>query len=59
MKQWVFGQRIDQVCRRHCIAVIPNFTVKTEWQVVDLALHAYKKVGVSLYDTLGKDSVGA
>ncbi|KAI0934417.1 hypothetical protein AcV5_006264 [Taiwanofungus camphoratus] len=28
-----------------------------EWQVVDLALHAYGKVGVSLYDTLGKDSV--
>ncbi|KAH9854117.1 acetyl-CoA synthetase-like protein [Lenzites betulinus] len=26
------------------------------WQVVDLALQAYGKVGVSLYDTLGKDS---
>ncbi|KAI8998742.1 acetyl-CoA synthetase-like protein [Trametes punicea] len=26
------------------------------WQLVDLALQAYAKVGVSLYDTLGKDS---
>ncbi|KAI9064324.1 acetyl-CoA synthetase-like protein [Trametes sanguinea] len=26
------------------------------WQIIDLALHAYGKVGVSLYDTLGKDS---
>ncbi|KAM5538994.1 hypothetical protein V8D89_007217 [Ganoderma adspersum] len=26
------------------------------WQVVDLSLQAYGKVGVSLYDTLGKDS---
>ncbi|KAH9849968.1 acetyl-CoA synthetase-like protein [Lenzites betulinus] len=26
------------------------------WQVVDLALQAYAKVGVSLYNTLGKDS---
>ncbi|KZV75767.1 acetyl-CoA synthetase-like protein [Peniophora sp. CONT] len=30
---------------------------RPEWQLVDLALHAYQKVGVSLYDTLGKDSV--
>ncbi|EIW60496.1 acetyl-CoA synthetase-like protein [Trametes versicolor FP-101664 SS1] len=29
------------------------------WQVIDLALQAYGKVGVSLYDTLGKDSAGA
>ncbi|KZT11408.1 acetyl-CoA synthetase-like protein [Laetiporus sulphureus 93-53] len=28
-----------------------------EWQVIDLALQAYGMVGVSLYDTLGKDSV--
>ncbi|KAJ7445716.1 hypothetical protein B0H11DRAFT_1746452 [Mycena galericulata] len=26
--------------------------------IVDIALQSYKKVGVSLYDTLGKDSVG-
>lgn len=31
----------------------------TEWQVIDLSLHAYGKVGVSLYDTLGPDAVGA
>ncbi|TFK55189.1 acetyl-CoA synthetase-like protein [Heliocybe sulcata] len=30
---------------------------RPEWQIIDLALHAYKKVGVSLYDTLGRDSV--
>ncbi|KAH7889901.1 hypothetical protein F5I97DRAFT_1800610 [Phlebopus sp. FC_14] len=30
---------------------------RPEWQLVDFALHAYGKVGVSLYDTLGKDSV--
>ncbi|EIW85421.1 long-chain-fatty-acid-CoA ligase [Coniophora puteana RWD-64-598 SS2] len=30
---------------------------RPEWQIVELALHAYDKVGVSLYDTLGKDSV--
>ncbi|RPD66021.1 acetyl-CoA synthetase-like protein [Lentinus tigrinus ALCF2SS1-7] len=26
------------------------------WQIIDLALQAYGKVGVSLYDTLGKDA---
>ncbi|KAL4074617.1 hypothetical protein V8B97DRAFT_2022828 [Scleroderma yunnanense] len=31
---------------------------RPEWQLVELALHAYGKVGVSLYDTLGRDSVG-
>lgn len=29
-----------------------------DWQVIDLSLQAYGKVGVSLYDTLGKDSAG-
>lgn len=29
-----------------------------EWQLLDCALHAYGKVGVALYDTLGKDAVG-
>jgi len=28
-----------------------------EWQLVDLATHAYELVSVSLYDTLGKDTV--
>ncbi|KAJ6618362.1 hypothetical protein B0H10DRAFT_1947722 [Mycena sp. CBHHK59/15] len=30
---------------------------RPEWQIIDIALQSYKKVGVSLYDTLGKDSV--
>ncbi|KAI6043089.1 long-chain-fatty-acid-CoA ligase [Pisolithus marmoratus] len=30
---------------------------RPEWQLVELALHAYGKVGVSLYDTLGRESV--
>jgi hypothetical protein len=29
-----------------------------EWQLIDLALSAYNKVGVPLYSTLGKDSTG-
>lgn len=29
-----------------------------EWQIIDIALQSYNKVSVSLYDTLGKDSVG-
>lgn len=29
-----------------------------EWQIVDIACQTYQKVTVSLYDTLGKDSVG-
>ncbi|KAF6763801.1 long-chain-fatty-acid-CoA ligase [Ephemerocybe angulata] len=31
---------------------------RPEWQLVDLACQSYNKVSVSLYDTLGKDSVG-
>lgn len=37
---------------------IDTLISNTEWQIVDIALHCYKKVGVSLYDTLGKESVG-
>jgi len=29
-----------------------------EWQIIDIAIYSYQKVAVSLYDTLGKDSVG-
>lgn len=32
--------------------------LKLEWQIIDLALQGYQKITVSLYDTLGKDSVG-
>ncbi|KAJ7261335.1 hypothetical protein B0H12DRAFT_1106331 [Mycena haematopus] len=30
---------------------------RPEWQIIDIALLSYKKIGVSLYDTLGRDSV--
>jgi len=30
---------------------------RPEWQLLDIALASYQKVSVSLYDTLGKDSV--
>ncbi|KIM87577.1 hypothetical protein PILCRDRAFT_815138 [Piloderma croceum F 1598] len=29
---------------------------RPEWQIIDIALQSYRKVGVSLYETLGKDS---
>lgn len=32
--------------------------LKSEWVVIELALNAYAKVGVSLYDTLGDEAVG-
>ena len=43
--------------KRLCRTIEPSNAIP-EWQIIDLALHAYAKVGVSLYDTLGKDSVG-
>ncbi|KAL0947390.1 hypothetical protein HGRIS_013505 [Hohenbuehelia grisea] len=30
---------------------------RPEWQIIDIALQSYKKVGVSLYDTLGEGAV--
>ena len=33
-----------------------QFTI--EWLIVDIACQTYQKVSVSLYDRLGKDSVG-
>jgi len=36
-----------------------NVNCRLEWVLVDLALNAYGKVGVSLYDTLGDQAVGA
>ncbi|KAJ7273208.1 long-chain-fatty-acid-CoA ligase [Mycena rebaudengoi] len=30
---------------------------RPEWQIVDIALQSYKKISVTLYDTLGKDAV--
>lgn len=31
---------------------------RLEWQIVDIAAQSYNKVTVSLYDTVGNDSVG-
>jgi len=36
-----------------------NISFQLEWLLVELALNAYGKVGVSLYDTLGDEAVGA
>jgi hypothetical protein len=36
-----------------------NINFQPEWVLVELALNAYGKVGVSLYDTLGDEAVGA
>ncbi len=50
------GLRTDQVRVR-----VTEFRLAhtfLDWQVIDLALQSHKKVGVSLYDTLGKDAVG-
>jgi hypothetical protein len=35
-----------------------SFNALLEWVLIELALNAYGKVGVSLYDTLGNESVG-
>ena len=32
--------------------------ILAEWQIINIALESYNKVSVSLYDTLGNDSVG-
>lgn len=37
---------------------LSNSQTTIEWQIVDIACQTYQKVSVSLYDTLGKDSVG-
>lgn len=37
---------------------LKHICVPPEWQIIDTSLHAYGKIGVSLYDTLGKDAVG-
>lgn len=35
-----------------------SIIICVEWQMIDIGLQSYQKVSVSLYDTLGKDSVG-
>jgi long-chain acyl-CoA synthetase len=41
------------------LGIVQSVNFHPEWVIVDLALNAYGKVGVSLYDTLGNDAVGA
>jgi hypothetical protein len=59
--RWVFGVKIDLVN----LSLLAWFNlslranVQPECVLVDLALNAYGKVGVSLYDTLGDEAVGA
>ncbi|KAG8793867.1 hypothetical protein FRC16_010800 [Serendipita sp. 398] len=41
------------------LPTIGTWTInRPEWQLIDLALAAYNKVGVALYSTLGRDAVG-
>lgn len=56
--QLVYGVKIDQVCtlvRRGFTLLIKR---RAEWQLVDLAVQAYAKVSVCLYETLGLHSAG-
>lgn len=56
--RWASGAQTDQVF--FSLSALSNLlTCKTEWVIVELALNAYGKVGVSLYDTLGDEAVGA
>jgi long-chain acyl-CoA synthetase len=41
------------------LGVVQSVNLQPEWVIVELALNAYGKVGVSLYDTLGDEAVGA
>jgi hypothetical protein len=60
MKQWEFGPLIVQVCLIYIRTpwLVGFSHPYVEWQIIDIALQTYDKVSVSLYDTLGKDSVG-
>lgn len=40
------------------VGLCHDATVRIEWQLVDIANASYHKVSVSVYDTLGNDSVG-
>jgi hypothetical protein len=42
----------------HLDAYTYSRLTSTEWQILDIAMQTHRKVSVSLYDTLGKDSVG-
>ena len=51
------GRSIDRVRIQPC-PPRSHLILGTEWQLVDLALAAYNKVGVALYSTLGRNAVG-
>ncbi|KAF8894464.1 hypothetical protein BD779DRAFT_1745129 [Infundibulicybe gibba] len=44
--------------RRRYVGSAIHAMFRNEWQIIDIALSSYDKVSVSLYDTLGRDSVG-
>lgn len=45
--------------KNFALGAVRSVNFHPEWVIVELALNAYGKVGVSLYDTLGDDAVGA
>jgi hypothetical protein len=59
--QWASGVRIGPVSFLFLVRLsLPlNVNFQPECVLVELALNAYGKVGVTLYDTLGDEAVGA
>jgi len=62
-KRRILGSGIDKLFQDGAVGggELPTVGIwsqnRPEWQILDLAFQAYSKVGVSLYDTLGPDSV--
>jgi hypothetical protein len=54
----VFGRKTGQESIVPLIITLLADIRSLEWQIVDIACSSYRKVSVSIYDTLGKDSVG-
>ena len=59
--RWVSGVRTDLVSFSLLVrlSLQLNVNFQPECVLVELALNAYGKVGVTLYDTLGDEAVGA
>ena len=59
--RWVSGVRTDLVSFLPLarLSLPLNVNIQPECVLVELALNAYGKVGVTLYDTLGDEAVGA
>ncbi|KAG9026677.1 hypothetical protein FS837_004535, partial [Tulasnella sp. UAMH 9824] len=47
----------DWAAREWVMGLTAVAVINSEWQITDLACHAYNKVSVALYDTLGPDAV--